>query len=385
MRRLLTGSGVVLATVAYGSSRVEQYRKSRRRSHETKLLPEALLNVDINCAAASADSAIVNSYATMSSPTTTMTTTSTMASTTANQFQYDSNAETATTTTVTTAVETVTLPSPLEQEPDSSVALSDVGDITGPEMGDTANAMAAHEQAVDTILPNDPKEQGALPKVLQKLFQNGANKYAEKSTAEETSEPSTTGNVVADSNVPTLLEEVSPSLFFADALKEVLEPSPTETTPSTKSTSCASSNGLSSAKEKISQFFFPALKRDDATSAAASPAATTVPGIDQSATVSTKAARTSRRVAGAISLQAWSNSAAWTKARQQPKSAAEEARLQAKYAAIASLEERAFAILVDLGMVTLHSPPPRPLTTGSPATSSPAASTAVVNDETEWA
>jgi hypothetical protein len=386
MRRLLTGSGVVLATVAYGASRVEQYRKSRRRSHETKLLPEALLNVDINCAAASADSAIVNSYATMSSPTTTMTTTSTMASTTANQFQYDSNAETATTTTVTTAVETVTLPSPLEQEPDSSVALSDVGDITGPEMGDTANAMAAHEQAVDTILPNDPIEQGALPKVLQKLFQNGANKYAEKSTAEETSEPSTTGiNVVADSNVPTPLEEVSPPLFFADALDEVLEPSPTETTPSTKSTSSASSNGLSSAKEKISQFFFPALKRDDATSAAASPPATTVPGIDQSATMSTKAARSSRRAAGAISLQAWSNSAAWTKARQQPKSAAEEARLQAKYAAIASLEERAFTILVDLGMVTLHSPPPRPLTTVSPATSSPAASTAVVNDETEWA
>jgi hypothetical protein len=42
--------------------------------------------------------------------------------------------------------------------------------------------------------------------------------------------------------------------------------------------------------------------------------------------------------------------------QQQPKSPVEEARLQAKYAAIESLEERAFTILVDLGMVEWSSP-----------------------------
>jgi hypothetical protein len=40
-----------------------------------------------------------------------------------------------------------------------------------------------------------------------------------------------------------------------------------------------------------------------------------------------------------------------TKALQQPKSLVEEAQLQSKYAAIESLEERAYTILVDLGMV----------------------------------
>ena len=42
------------------------------------------------------------------------------------------------------------------------------------------------------------------------------------------------------------------------------------------------------------------------------------------------------------------------KARQQPKSRWTEAKLQARYAAIESIEERAFQILVDLGMVALH-------------------------------
>jgi hypothetical protein len=41
--------------------------------------------------------------------------------------------------------------------------------------------------------------------------------------------------------------------------------------------------------------------------------------------------------------------------QQQPKSSGEEVRLQAKYAAIESLEERAFTILVDLGMVETSS------------------------------
>lgn len=41
--------------------------------------------------------------------------------------------------------------------------------------------------------------------------------------------------------------------------------------------------------------------------------------------------------------------------RQQPRSTADEKRLQAKYAAIPSLEERAFQILVDLRMVDVHS------------------------------
>jgi hypothetical protein len=41
-------------------------------------------------------------------------------------------------------------------------------------------------------------------------------------------------------------------------------------------------------------------------------------------------------------------------ARQQPKSRSDEKRLQAKYGAIESLEERAFQILADLGMVQIH-------------------------------
>jgi hypothetical protein len=213
----------------------------------------------------------------------------------------------------------------------------------------------------------------------------------EKSITEETPGVGTSVGVAVDSNAPkTPLEEAVPPLFFANAVEVVLEPSPTEI-PTTKSTTSApSTNGLTSAKEKISQFFFPALKRDDATASVAPPMVM-VPGIDRSTPVSsTKVARSSEttrgrgRVGAAIPLQSWSDNAAWTKARQQPKSAAEETRLQAKYAAIASLEERAFTILVDLGMVTLHSPPPqRPLSTSS--TTSPSASTAVVNDESEWA
>ena len=44
-------------------------------------------------------------------------------------------------------------------------------------------------------------------------------------------------------------------------------------------------------------------------------------------------------------------------ARQQPKSTEEERRLMEKYGNIEDLEERAFNILVDLGMVDLHSDP----------------------------
>ena len=52
------------------------------------------------------------------------------------------------------------------------------------------------------------------------------------------------------------------------------------------------------------------------------------------------------------------NSKKSTYRQQQPKSPVEEARLQAKYAAIESLEERAFTVLVDLGMVELSSSEP---------------------------
>jgi len=45
------------------------------------------------------------------------------------------------------------------------------------------------------------------------------------------------------------------------------------------------------------------------------------------------------------------------KARQQPKSTEEESILQQKYASIQDLEERAFNILVDLGMVDLNPDP----------------------------
>ena len=45
------------------------------------------------------------------------------------------------------------------------------------------------------------------------------------------------------------------------------------------------------------------------------------------------------------------------KARQQPKSTEEECILQQKYASIVDLEERAFNILVDLGMVDLNPDP----------------------------
>jgi len=44
------------------------------------------------------------------------------------------------------------------------------------------------------------------------------------------------------------------------------------------------------------------------------------------------------------------------RARQQPKSPDEEQRLKEKYGSM-DLEERAFNILVDLGMVDLHSDP----------------------------
>ena len=45
------------------------------------------------------------------------------------------------------------------------------------------------------------------------------------------------------------------------------------------------------------------------------------------------------------------------RARQQPKSTEEERMLQEKYGKMEDLEERAFSILVDLGMVDLHSDP----------------------------
>jgi hypothetical protein len=48
-----------------------------------------------------------------------------------------------------------------------------------------------------------------------------------------------------------------------------------------------------------------------------------------------------------------SNGKVLSKVRKQPKSLDEERKLQAKYAAIPTLEERAFQILVDLGMVEI--------------------------------
>ena len=45
------------------------------------------------------------------------------------------------------------------------------------------------------------------------------------------------------------------------------------------------------------------------------------------------------------------------KARMQPKSESEEASLSSKYAAMSSLGERAFAILIDLGMVDINPDP----------------------------
>ena len=42
-------------------------------------------------------------------------------------------------------------------------------------------------------------------------------------------------------------------------------------------------------------------------------------------------------------------------ARSQPKSSTEEAQIAAKYASISDVGERAFQILVDLGMVEIHS------------------------------
>lgn len=44
-------------------------------------------------------------------------------------------------------------------------------------------------------------------------------------------------------------------------------------------------------------------------------------------------------------------------ARKQPKSEAEEKELSVRYAALEDIEERAFAILVDLGMVFVHPDP----------------------------
>ena len=46
--------------------------------------------------------------------------------------------------------------------------------------------------------------------------------------------------------------------------------------------------------------------------------------------------------------------------RRQPKSAEEERRLQERYGKM-DLEERAFNILVDLGMVEVHGDDPAPL------------------------
>eukprot|EP01082_Thalassiosira_pseudonana_P009306 g8215.t1.1.5e1746ab g8215 g8215.t1 contig29:19375-21641(-) len=50
-------------------------------------------------------------------------------------------------------------------------------------------------------------------------------------------------------------------------------------------------------------------------------------------------------------------SVAIMKARMQPKSESEEASLSSKYAAMSSLGERAFAILIDLGMVDINPDP----------------------------
>ena len=46
----------------------------------------------------------------------------------------------------------------------------------------------------------------------------------------------------------------------------------------------------------------------------------------------------------------------YARARMQPKPPAEEETLSTKYAAISSVEERAYQILVDLGMVEQHKP-----------------------------
>ena len=53
------------------------------------------------------------------------------------------------------------------------------------------------------------------------------------------------------------------------------------------------------------------------------------------------------------------------RARQQPKSSEEERKLQEKYGNMEDLEERAFRILVDLGMVDLHTDPADEMTLDS--------------------
>jgi len=100
----------------------------------------------------------------------------------------------------------------------------------------------------------------------------------------------------------------------------------------------ASFDFASSAKEKIVKFFPASVKISE------TPPTTTT----------TKTASTTTTTDSTVITPFYANP---LKARQQqPKSPAEEAKLQARYAAIESLEERAFQILVDLGMVEVTVP-----------------------------
>jgi len=100
----------------------------------------------------------------------------------------------------------------------------------------------------------------------------------------------------------------------------------------------ASFDFASSAKEKIVKSFPASVKISE------TPPTTTT----------TKTASTTTTTDSTVITPFYANP---LKARQQqPKSPAEEAKLQARYAAIESLEERAFQILVDLGMVEVTVP-----------------------------
>jgi hypothetical protein len=124
---------------------------------------------------------------------------------------------------------------------------------------------------------------------------------------------------------------------------------------------------LSAAKEKISQFFQNMKNKEDSSTsnldqdstAAAVTTGTRTKPIERAILPApvTKTTVNSVHKTNPFSSRTTNinNSNKFQKARQQPKSPAEEARLQAKYAAIESLEERAFTILVDLGMVELTS------------------------------
>lgn len=226
--------------------------------------------------------------------------------------------------TVAAAATTLVMEKPSEPIVDAAVGNNDDDDHV-----DTTNG---HSSIPTELHQNGIEQSNELPKVLHTLLENAAHKYHNDNEDAITTNLFSTDAVQDDSKEKLTLAKM-------DETNAITSSSSNDDDDATKKGNGSSRVAL--AKEKITQFFQSNNKKRDEMSSKDED--------EESSLFPDTLAKKPKDSFPAISKMI-------ANARQQPKAPAEEARLQAKYAAIESLEERAYTILVDLGMVQVTSP-----------------------------